>query len=478
MSRRFHRRRFLKHAAVAAGAVAAGAVAGTRLFAVPNVLAAPSPNSKLATVVIGCANQGLASVNSAVTERLVALVDVDDALMGKTLKWIDENAPETKTSTIKRYYDYRKMFDEIHKQVDAVFVATPDHHHAVATMMAIKLGKPVYVEKPLTHSIDETRQLVAAARQYKVATQLGNQGHSGEGIRRLCEYIWAGAIGNVTETHSWAPTGRGGKGGVLPTQPVPAGLHWDEWIGPAAFRDYHDELHPQAWRSWWEFGDGSVGDWGCHNLDGPFMALRLGRPTSVEVLDQYGGSSERFPLRNTIRWNFPARGAMPPVKVHWYDGYADDFDPTTKDDNAEAALAAQNRPPIVAELEKKYGRSLKNGGTIYVGDKGVMHTGNYCGSPRILPEEQHRATPVPAKTLERVRGTHQDDFMRACKDGKPACSNFDYSGPLTEMVLLGCLAEKAGPGKTVVWDAAKMQCPGMPELDPLIRRKYRPGWTL
>ena len=146
-------------------------------------------------------------------------------------------------------------------------------------------------------------------------TQLGNQDHSSESIRLLCEYIWAGAIGNVTETYSWARTGRGGIGGRLPTKPVPAGLHWDEWIGPAAYRDYHEKLHPKLWRSWWEFGDGSVGDWGCHNLDGPFMALKLGSPTSVEALEQFGGSDERYPLRNAIRWNFPARGDMPPVKV-------------------------------------------------------------------------------------------------------------------------------------------------------------------
>jgi predicted dehydrogenase len=473
MTSRIHRRRFLKRAAALTGAAA-----GAGLFPSPFVLAERSPNSKLATVVIGCANQGVASLAGAVTERLVALVDVDDGSLGSAMKWIEEHSPETKTSGIKTYSDYRKMFDAMHKQVDAVFVATPDHHHATASMLAIKLGKGVYVEKPMAHSIDEVRRLAAAAREHKVITQMGNQGRSGEGIRRLCEYLWAGAIGNVLETYSWAPTSRGGTGGRPAAKPVPPGLHWDEWIGPAAYRDYHEGLHPKSWRAWWEFGDGSVGDWGCHNLDGPFMALKLGSPTSVEALEQYGGSAEQFPLRNTIRWNFPARGNMPPVKVHWYDGYSNQFDPERKDEEPEAAIKAQNRPPLVAELEKKYGRDLRNGGTIYVGEKGIMHTGNYCGGPRILPEEQHRAFPVPAKSLSRVRGTHQDDFLRACKDGNPSCADFSYSGPLTEMVLLGCLAIKAGVGKRVDWNAEKAECMNLPEVNALVKREYRPGWTL
>jgi hypothetical protein len=308
---------------------------------------------------------------------------------------------------------------------------------------------------------------------------MGNQGHSGEGIRRLCEYIGAGAIGDVVESYSWAPTGRGGVGGRLPAQPVPAGLHWDEWIGPMPYRDYHAQLHPLMWRGWWDFGDGSVGDWGCHNLDGPFMALKLGSPSSVEALQQVGGSAERFPLLNVIRWNFPARGDLPPVKVHWYDGYSADVDPNAPDKDEQKVEAAQNRPPLVLELEKKYGRALRNGGTIYVGTKGIMHTGNYAGSPRIIPEEKHKQFPVPAKTLPRVKGTHQTDFLRACKEGgPPPSSHFDYAGPLTEMVLLGCLAIKAGAGKTVTWDSANMKCPKMPELSKLIRREFRPGWTL
>ncbi len=474
MNRRFHRRDLLRKSAAAAGMMAA-----SQLW-MPRLLAEGAPSAKLRTAVIGCANQGLASLQAAAGEQLVAMIDVDDNHLAKTLgEWFPQNMPEVKTAGIKQFYDYRKFYDAMAKEVDVVFVATPDHHHAAAALMAMQLGKHVYVEKPLAHSVDECRRLTAAAKKYKVMTQLGNQGHSGEGIRRLCEYLWAGAVGNVLETYSWAPTGRGGMGGRLPTKPVPAGLHWDEWIGPMPFREYHEKLHPLDWRSWWQFGDGSVGDWGCHNLDGPFWALKLAGvvagPITVEAIHQYGGSDERFPLRNAIRWTYPARGNQPAVKVHWYDGY---FGLTESAAHEGAEGAKQNRPPIVDELEKKYGRDLKSGGTIFVGDKGVLHSGNYSGSPRIMPEEKHRAFPRPAVTLPRVKGTHQEDFLRACKDGKPSSADFSYSGPLSEMVLLGCLGIRAGVGKRVEWDPAAMKAKNMPELDPLIKLEYRQGWGM
>jgi hypothetical protein len=346
-------------------------------------------------------------------------------------------------------------------------------------MAAMKLGKSVYVEKPLAHSIAECRTLAAAAKKYNVTTQLGNQGHSKAGIRVLCEYIWSGAIGNVLETHSWSPAkNRGGVGGRLATAPVPAGLHWDEWIGPAHFRDYHPRLHPGAWRCWWEFGDGSVGDWGCHNLDGAFWALNLGHPTSIEAQEQIGGSNERYPLINVIRWNFPARGDLPPVKVHWYDGYRGYGDSIPKDVSEEKLLAAQNRPPIVAELEKQYDRKFGDGGTIYIGEKGIMYTANYCESPRIVPEEKHKAFPVPAKKLARLKGSHQQDFLRAVKESKKSCSDFDYAARLSEVVLLGCLAERAGLGKQVEWDGVNMKCTNLPELNALVNREHRKGWEL
>jgi predicted dehydrogenase len=476
MSQRLTRRKLLANAAAVGGAALAGQV-----FGVPSLLANRSPNSKLGLAVIGIINQGKPAVNAAAAENLVALCDVDENHFAVAKKFLAEKHPNVAASRIQQFRDYRKMFDKIHKQIDAVFIAAPDHHHAAAALAAMKLGKHVYCEKPLAHSIGEVRLMMETAKKCKVMTQLGNQGHSGQGIRLLCEYIWAGAIGDVTEVYAWAPTGRGGTGGRLPTKPVPPGLHWDEWIGPMPYRDYHEELHPLQWRSWWQFGDGSVGDWGCHNLDGPFMALRLGAPTSIEAIEQFGGSDERYPLRNTIRWSFPARGDMPAVKVHWCDGY---FGATGSAAHEEAAGLKQNRPAIVDELEKKYHRDLKTGGTIFVGTKGIMHAANYGDSPRIIPEEKMKAFPRPKKTLPRVAkappgmGAHQYDFLRACRDGKPACSNFDYGGPLSEMVLLGCLAERAGVGKNVEWDAAAVKVTNLPELNSLVHRQYRKGWGL
>ncbi len=474
MTSSISRRRFLAHSTAIAGAAA-----GLRLFPAPAVLANAAPNSSVGVAVIGCANQGTASVNEIAKsgERFVAFADVDDRQYAKAQKTLAEY-PEVKFDAIQKFSDYRKMFDKLQKQIDVVFVCAPDHHHATASMIAMKLGKGVYCEKPLAHSIQECRIMAEAAKKYNVTTQLGNQGHSGEGIRRLCEYIGAGAIGNVTEIHAWAPTGRGGTGGRLPTKPVPQGLHWDEWIGPAQFRDYHEELHPALWRSWWEFGDGSLGDWGCHNLDGPFWALKLGQPVSVEALQRVGGSDERFPLVNVVRWDFPARDKLPPVKVYWYDGYRAAKTANPKKELGDDMEKSQNRPAIVPELEKKHNRQFGDGGTIYIGDKGIMYSDNWCRSARIIPEEKHREFPAPEKKLPRLKGSHQAVFLRAFKEGKKASSDFEYGARLTEVLLVGCLAERAGAGKKVEWDAAKMCCTNIPEVNRLVKREYRKGWEL
>jgi hypothetical protein len=475
MTTRFDRRKLLKRTALVAGAAA-----GVRLFGVPAVLAQPSPNSKVATAVIGCANQGTASVNeiAKLGERIVAFADVDDGQYAKAQKTLAEY-PEVKFDAIQKFADYRQMLDKLQKQIDVVFICAPDHHHATASIMAMKLGKGVYCEKPLAHSIQECRLMAEVAKRENVTTQLGNQGHSGEAIRRLCEYIWAGAIGNVTEVYAWAPTGRGGTGGRPATRPVPKGLHWEEWIGPAQYRDYHPELHPALWRSWWEFGDGSLGDWGCHNLDGPFWALNLGSPVSAESLERVGGSNERFPLVNVLRYDFPAREKLPPVKVFWYDGYRAAKTANPQKELGDEMEKSQNRPPFVLAMEKKYNRQFGDGGTIYVGDKGIMHSGNWCNSARIVPEEKHREFPVPEKKLPRVpKGSHQADFLRAFKEHQKACSDFEYGARLTEMIFVGCLAERAGLGKKVEWDAAKMQCTNMPELNQMVKREYRKGWEL
>jgi predicted dehydrogenase len=445
---RVNRRRFLKRSALLAGAAA-----GTRLMEGPAILSARSPNSKLGIAVIGCGGQGSGNPGLAVGERLVALVDVDDKKLGEAVKKILGKGPDP-----KNYSDYRKMFDDCHKDIDAVLIATPDHHHAPAAIRAIQLGKHVFVEKPMTWCLYEARTLTEAARKHKVATQMGNQGHSGEGYRRLCEYIWAGAIGKVTETHSLMSRNFGGSGGRPAGKPVPAGLHWDEWLGPAQPRPYQDGLHPFSWRNWCEFGTGTLGDMGCHVLDGTFWALRLSeaKKFTIECVRQTGGSKEMFPQSNHLRWRFPARGDMPAVVVNSYDN---------------------EWPQEVKELEKKFGEKF-GGGTVYVGDKGIMVTGTYGDRPHILPKERHDAFGEPEKKIPRSRHGCKGDFLAACKGEGPASSNFDYAGPFTEFVLTGVLASRAGVGKTIEWDVEGLTCVNLPEVNRWIKRDYRKGWEV
>jgi predicted dehydrogenase len=445
MPERCTRRQFLQTAAVA----------GTGFWVAP-ALGKPkskSPMDKLGIAVIGCGGQGSGNPGIAAGERLVALVDVDEKRLGEAVKRVSARVANPKT-----YHDYRKMFDDCHKQIDLVLIATPDHHHAPAAIRAIQLGKSVFVEKPLTWCLYEARQLTEAARKYKVATQMGNQGHSGEGYRRLCEYIWAGAIGNVTETHSLMSRNFGGSGGRPPSKPVPEGLHWDEWLGPAHRRDYHDGLHPFNWRNWCEFGTGTLGDMGCHVLDGVFWALKLAqvKKCTIECLEQRGGSKEKFPQNNHLRWEFPARGDMPAVKVNSYD---------------------DQWPAFVKELEKKYSAKF-GGGTVYVGDKGIMVTGTYGERPRILPREKHDAFPPPPKKIPRSKHGVKGDLLAACRGGEPASSNFDYSGPFTEFVLTGVLASRAGRGKKLEWDVERLQCTNVAEVNQWVKRDYRKGWEV
>jgi predicted dehydrogenase len=469
-------------------ALCAGAAAGTRLIGAPAIFANGSPGAKLGTVVIGCGGRGAYALSDPATdERLVAVVDVDENNIAKVLKRLaelnDKSKKKINIPAVKTFTDYRKMFETIHKDIDAVFIATPNHHHALPSLMAMKLGKHVYCEKPMAYTVAEGRQMAAFARQYKVATQMGNQGHSAEGVRRFREYIEAGAIGQVTEVHTWTDRSNGGVGPRPPTKPVPAGLHWDEWIGPAPFRAYHEDLHPHEWHNWRDFGNGSIGNMGCHILDPVFWVFELGHPDCVEAELIAGGSAERHPIGARIRWDFPARGKFGPLKLYWYEGVLQAAARPKQTEEAGKTMGVMEagttyRPPIAIELEKKYNRNFGTNGAIYVGEKGVMVTDAYGAVPRIIPEEKHKEFPPPEKRLPRIPGTHYDNFLRACRGQEEAVSNFEYASRLTEIVLLGNIATKAGVHKKVQWDGENMRVVSPSHLNRYLKRENRRGWNV
>ena len=451
MSNRHTRRGFLKNGAALAASAAAGP-----LLRGPLILTNGSPNEKLGVAVVACGGMGGGNPGVAANERCVALCDVDDKRMAEAVKKIQNKVPNPRT-----YTDYRKMFDEVGKEMDVVLVATPDHHHAPAAIRAIKLGKAAFVQKPMAHDIGEVYALMKAAREAKVATGMGNQGHYGEPIRRACEYIWAGAIGAVTETHTILGRDFGGSGGRPASKPVPAGLHWDEWLGPAPHREYHDGLHPFSWRSWRDFGTGTIGDMACHNMDALFWVLKIGeaRKFTVECLALKGGSEEMYTQSNVVRYEIPARGDMPPVKVNVYDN-------------------DRLKPDIMKEVEKEH--NVKFGEcTLFVGQKGLFRTKGTCGGAEILPAEKHKEFPEPPKKLPRAHGGPVGDLLYSIKNGVKPCSNFeDEAGPLTAFLLTGHLAQFAGVGRKIEWDVEKMQCTNLPEVNRYVKRTYRKGWEV
>jgi predicted dehydrogenase len=386
------RRTFIKQSALAAGITAAAPF---------NILSATNAGDKVRVAQIGCGGRGVSAHLSAVLkEEIVAIVDVDDNRLASAKNWL--KSKEHDPDKVRSFTDYRRMFDQVGKDIDAVFIATPNHHHALPSLIAMQLGKSVYCEKPVCHDIAEARAMRALAAESKVATQMGNQGHCESGYRRLCEYIWAGAIGKVTETHSWTNRANGGVGPRPPKEPVPAGLHWDEWIGPAAYRDFHSDLHPHSWHGWYDFGNGSIGNMGCHVLDGVYWALKVDHPTSIEAEQLRGGSDERYPMGARIRWDIPARGDMPALKTYWYEG----LNATTTGKPSGRLRAVQgddrNLPEILLELREKYPDEELDGGdsgTLYVGEKGVIFTGTYGDKMHIVPYEKMRATPAPPETI-------------------------------------------------------------------------------
>jgi predicted dehydrogenase len=469
MKNQVSRRSFIKGSSLAAGAFAVAPF---------NILHAQNSGDKVRFVQIGCGGRGFAHLGATVNEHFVGAVDVDDKRHVEVKKWAQGKGKDA--DKIQMFKDYRQMFDKLSKEIDAVFIATPNHQHAIPAMIAMQLGKPVYCEKPVCHDIWEARELRKMAAKSKVATQMGNQGHCMEGYRSLCEYIWAGVIGKVTETHSWTNRANGGEGPRPPAIPVPAGLDWDKWIGPAPYRDFHEDIHPHEWHGWYDFGNGSIGNMGCHVLDGVFWALKCEHPSSIEVEQQRGGSDERYPMGSKVRWDVPARAGMPALKVYWYEG----LNQTTNGKPKGSLRAVQgddrNLPQLLLDLRKQYPDEeldASDSGTLYVGEKGVIYTGTYGDKMHVVPYEKHRQIKAPEKTLPRPKMIF-DDFLAAVRAGKSETAvPFEYGTRLTEFAILGNLAMKAGPGKKVEWDGPNMKVTNRPELNAWIHRPYRTGWN-
>lgn len=426
------------------------------------------PSDRVNIAVIGTGGQGIVNIRGLFDHpdaQVVAICDVSpDAdysrfYYGGRAGWqpalgvvLDRYAARERAGTAGKcavYIDYREMLQE-EKGVDAVVVATPDHMHAAPTISAMQLGKHVYCEKPLTHSVGEARRVAETARQTGVATQMGNQGHSGEGIRQTCEWIWAGAIGEIREVYAWTGASGWAEGGrPSDTPPVPSGFHWDLWLGPAPWRPYHPAYAPYNWRGWWDFGTGAIGDMACHNLDPAFWALKLGHPLSVEAIDT-PVHPEIVPAESTVRYEFPARDGMPAVTATWHDG--------------------SRRPAVPGGLSGP----VQGNGILFVGDKGHILCPGWGGAPRLLPAELAASFQPPEPTLPRSRGHHRD-WLDACKGGTQPSSNFEVAAHLTEVVLLGNIAQRTG--RKLQWNGETMQVEGDPEAQQLVDPPYRAGWV-
>lgn len=439
------RRSFLKGGlGTAAAMIVPGSVMGKKY-------GKKAPSDKLNIAGIGIGGVGRRNLQNMKTENIVALCDVDWSYALKTFN----DFPNA-----KRYKDWRTMFDEMGKSIDAVLVATPDHTHAVIAAHAMTLGKHVYVQKPLTHSVYEARLLAKLAKKYKVATQMGNQGNSFDWCRRVAEWIWAGTIGEVKEVHCWTDRPIWPQGLMKPsdTPKCPDTLDWNLFIGPAEMRPYHPSYTPWNWRGWYDFGTGALGDMALHIMDPVCWALDLGHPKSI-IASSTLSNLYSPPHAEMITYTFPARPKhgnvnMPEVKVYWYDGGL--------------------MPPRPEELEEGKMMGDENGGLIFVGTKGKIMTGCYGMNPTLLPVSRMEGWTEPTPTLPRVPGghgniwdtnAHEQDWIRACKESpanrKEASSNFQFSGPFTEWVDMGVIAVRLaglyGLHRELKWDGDNMR---------------------
>ncbi|MDP6545824.1 MAG: Gfo/Idh/MocA family oxidoreductase [Phycisphaerae bacterium] len=425
------RREFVNAAAAAASLT----IVPSSVFGAPGKQA---PSDKLNIACIGVGGRGYANLMNVKDENIVAFCDVDDKRAADTYK---------KFPKVKKYYDFRRLLDKERKNVDAVVISTTDHVHIPASVMALKRGIHVYCEKPLGQNIGEVREATKVAKRYSLATQMGNGAHSGHNYRSVVKMIKSGVIGDVKEAHCWCDESWPSKNRPKDKPPVPKTLKWDLWLGPAPYRPYHRCYLPLAWRGWWDFGNGRIGDMGCHMIDLPFTALDLKYPLTVESKRSTPVYKESAPRWLISKWTFPKRGALPPVELTWYDG------------NQRPPLQKQHKMPDWPEA------------TIFVGSKGMM-IADY-GRFKLLPEKDFAGFRRPPL----AHGpSHTREWIKACKTGSPTGTDFAYAGPLTETVLLGAVACRAG--EKLEWDAKNLKATNCPQADQFIRRENRKGWKL
>lgn len=457
------RRLFLQSSAAAAAA----------MIVPRHVLGGPKfvpPSEKVLIALVGAGGQGRTNVRALFQEpdaQVIAVADPIESFSLEAFYYKGEGGRKPVRAEIEKHYgektpnfrcaeyeDFRLMLDK-EKAIDAVLCATPDHLHAYVSVLSMRAGRHVYCEKPLTHNVWEARLTARVAQETGVATQMGNIGHSREGIRQTCEWIWDGVIGPVREVHAWVGASRWNKhltGRPTDSPPTPPGVNWDLWIGPRQPRPYHPAYTPVTWRDFWDFGGGGLADFGCHDLDAAFWALDLAEPKTIEARPAGNMNDEIAPHGEVCYYQFGPRGDKPPVRVTWYDGGL--------------------KPPCPDEMGS---RPLPDRGVLFVGDKGMLLAEGAGGAPRLVPFEKTREYKKPAPSLPRSKGHHRD-WLDACKGGPQASANFAYGARLTELALLGVASLRTG--KKLVWDAANMKAVGEPEVDAVLRGTYRKGWEL
>jgi len=477
MARRISRRRFVQTAALAG----AGFWLGTGLTAAQDARQQADPMQRLNMACVGVGGKGSSDTDHAgQVGNIVALCDIDaNTLDGKAQKF----------TKAQKFADFREMLTKLEKEIDAVTVSTPDHTHAPACVMAMKMKKAVYCQKPLTHSVYEARLMRETAQKMGVATQMGNQGTAENGLRDAVEFIWAGGLGQVTDAHVWTnrPVWAQGAEAILavpvvreaalaalhnkPIPPlkfpdVPKHVSWDLFVGPAPIRPYTPGIHPFSWRGWLDYGTGALGDMACHTANMAFMALKLGYPLSVEAKDVIGLNPETFPTQAQVTWQFPARGDMGPLAFHWYEGQ----------------YRGRKKLPADALLNKvlKPGEKPSDSGSILVGEKGILYSPNDYGAEYRLIMNPGFEVKKPAPSLARNgKGDlgMKQEWVEAIKGGPKPFSNFDYAAMLTEVILLGNIA-MTRMGTKLMWDGPNLKFTNDAEATKLVRREYRQGWTL